>query len=232
MPTSLIDAQFQSSQRSRTWLVREPVVVAVLAAYPSVRAGLASLVQADESIRPTSVRFQALLTPESVSTALPMATDIVLVDSGDIPRDALIALLNLARAEDLPLLWVGSPTIEIQDKSRISVVAPDVDSATLIAAIQAIAAGLTVTDPTINWQNASAEPRRLDVYSESGPLSPREQEVLQLVAAGLPNKAIARELGISDHTVKFHVSSLLSKLDSGSRTEAVTVATRRGLLFL
>lgn len=232
MPTSLIDEQFQSSQRSRTFMVREPVVVAVLAAYPSVRAGLASLMQMDESIRPTSVRFQSLLAPESVSSALPQATDIVLVDSSDIPRDALLALINLARGEELPLLWVGVPTVDIQDNSLVSVVAPDVDSATLIAAIHAMAAGLTVTDPSLAWQPASAEPRRLDVYSEAGPLSPREQEVLQLVAAGLPNKAIARELGISDHTVKFHVSSLLSKLDSGSRTEAVTVATRRGLLFL
>ena len=74
--------------------------------------------------------------------------------------------------------------------------------------------------------------KRGEAFALGGPLSPREQEVLQLVAAGLPNKAIARELGISDHTVKFHVSSLLSKLDAGSRTEAVTVATRRGLLFL
>jgi DNA-binding NarL/FixJ family response regulator len=51
-----------------------------------------------------------------------------------------------------------------------------------------------------------------------------------LVAAGLPNKTIARELGISEHTAKFHVGSLLAKLGAASRTEAVTIATRRGLL--
>ncbi|CAN0511629.1 unnamed protein product, partial [Phaeothamnion confervicola] len=65
-----------------------------------------------------------------------------------------------------------------------------------------------------------------------GVLVPREREVLGLVAAGLPNKAIAHELGISDHTVKFHVSSLLTKLGAASRTEAVTVATRMGVLSL
>ncbi|MBA2247750.1 MAG: response regulator transcription factor, partial [Chloroflexia bacterium] len=63
-------------------------------------------------------------------------------------------------------------------------------------------------------------------------LSPREREVLGLVATGLPNKSIARSLGISDHTVKFHVSSVLTKLDAGSRTEAVTTATRMGILSL
>ena len=56
--------------------------------------------------------------------------------------------------------------------------------------------------------------------------------MLGLVAAGLPNKAIAHELGISDHTVKFHVSSLLTKLGAASRTEAVTIATRMGVLSL
>ena len=62
------------------------------------------------------------------------------------------------------------------------------------------------------------------------PLSPRELQVLALVADGLPNKAIARELGISEHTAKFHVGSVLGKLGAGSRTEAVTLATRHGIL--
>jgi DNA-binding NarL/FixJ family response regulator len=232
MPASLIEEHLQSSSRSRVDATREPIVVAVLAAYPSVRAGLASLLQVDDSIRPTSIRFQSLLAPESISTALPLATDLVLVDPGDIPRDALVTLSNLTRAEDLPMLWMGVPPIERQGLVSLSAIAPDVDGTTLVAAIRAVAAGLTVIDPSLDWQDASIDPRRLEGHLESGPLSPREQEVLQLVAAGLPNKAIARELGISDHTVKFHVSSLLSKLDAGSRTEAVTIATRRGLLFL
>ena len=61
-------------------------------------------------------------------------------------------------------------------------------------------------------------------------LTSREREVLLLVAEGLPNKAIARELGISEHTAKFHVGSLHGKLGAASRTEAVTLATRRGIL--
>ena len=63
-------------------------------------------------------------------------------------------------------------------------------------------------------------------------LTPRETEVLQLLADGLTNKAIAQRLGISDHTVKFHVNAVLGKLGAQSRTEAVVRASRLGLLQL
>jgi DNA-binding NarL/FixJ family response regulator len=64
------------------------------------------------------------------------------------------------------------------------------------------------------------------------PLTPREQQVLELLAEGLPNKAIAARLGISDQTVKFHVASIAAKLGATNRTEAVRIALRRGLLTL
>jgi DNA-binding NarL/FixJ family response regulator len=63
-------------------------------------------------------------------------------------------------------------------------------------------------------------------------LTPRELDVLQLMAEGLANKAIAQKLGISDHTVKFHVNAIMSKLNAQSRTEAVVRATRLGLIIL
>ena len=62
------------------------------------------------------------------------------------------------------------------------------------------------------------------------PLTPRELDVLELMADGLPNKAIAARLGISDQTVKFHVASIIGKLAAANRTEAVRIALRRGLL--
>ena len=64
------------------------------------------------------------------------------------------------------------------------------------------------------------------------PLTPRETEVLALVAEGLSNKAIADQLGISDQTVKFHVGSIAGKLGAANRTEAVRRAVRRGLIVL
>jgi DNA-binding NarL/FixJ family response regulator len=62
------------------------------------------------------------------------------------------------------------------------------------------------------------------------PLTPREVEVLELLAEGLPNKSIAEQLGISDQTVKFHVASILGKLGASNRTDAVRRALRRGLI--
>ena len=63
-------------------------------------------------------------------------------------------------------------------------------------------------------------------------LSPRELEVLGMMAEGLGNKAIAAALGISGHAVKFHIASVFAKLGAGSRTEAVTIGVRRGLVML
>ena len=63
-------------------------------------------------------------------------------------------------------------------------------------------------------------------------LTPREIEVLHLLAGGASNKIVAHKLGISDHTVKFHVTSILTKLNAGSRTEAVTLGVRMGLVYL
>jgi DNA-binding NarL/FixJ family response regulator len=66
----------------------------------------------------------------------------------------------------------------------------------------------------------------------SAALTPREIEVLRLLADGASNKIIAHKLGISDHTVKFHVTSILSKMNAGTRTEAVTLGVRMGLVYL
>lgn|SRR5581483_5715123 len=67
-------------------------------------------------------------------------------------------------------------------------------------------------------------------YAE--PLTPRETQVLELLAEGLPNKAIAARLGISDQTVKFHVAAISGKLGAANRTDAVRLAARRGLITL
>ena len=76
------------------------------------------------------------------------------------------------------------------------------------------------------------EPDEADEDGFDEPLTPREIQVLELLAEGLPNKAIAERLQISDQTVKFHVSSISGKLGAANRTDAVRRAVRRGLITL
>jgi DNA-binding NarL/FixJ family response regulator len=78
----------------------------------------------------------------------------------------------------------------------------------------------------------SDAPLRPSSASLEQQLSPREGEILNFLAAGLENKEIAQRLGISDHTVKFHVTSIFNKLSVSNRTEAVAVGIRRGLIVL
>jgi DNA-binding NarL/FixJ family response regulator len=101
----------------------------------------------------------------------------------------------------------------------------------LAAALRALGEGLWVGAPTLMRDLLTRKPTQtLDEVGE--PLTGRETEVLQLTAQGLPNKQIALALGISEHTVKFHLSSLYAKLGVTSRTEAVRAGARRGLVVL
>jgi NarL family two-component system response regulator YdfI len=102
----------------------------------------------------------------------------------------------------------------------------------IAAATEAAAAGLVVIHPSevetlLQAQTASESP---EVLPE--PLTPRETEVLRLLAEGLGNKDIASRLAVSEHTVKFHVASIMGKLGAASRTEAVMLGIRHGLVLI
>lgn len=104
----------------------------------------------------------------------------------------------------------------------------------IIAAVVAAATGLVVLHPDLVEdllpRNELSVPA-LPTFPIQA-LTPREIEVLGILARGLGNKTIAKQLGISEHTVKFHVSSIFSKLNASSRTEAVTLGARLGLIML
>src|ERR1700730_5384063 len=104
----------------------------------------------------------------------------------------------------------------------------------LESAVRALAAGLVVLSPEF-CEVMLARTIQIDSDEPELPvegLTPREVEVLEVVAEGLPNREIADRLHISEHTVKFHISSIMGKLGASSRTEAVTLGLRRGLVFL
>ena len=100
----------------------------------------------------------------------------------------------------------------------------------IAAAVNAVAENLIVIDPALA---STLFPVREQIpVRPIDALTPRELQVLRLMAEGQSNKTIARELGISEHTVKFHVNAILGKLNVQSRTEAVVQATRLGLILL
>ena len=93
------------------------------------------------------------------------------------------------------------------------------------------ASGLAVVDPR-ELETMLTSSASVPVSAEAHSLTARELDVLRMMAEGAANKAIAWKLGISEHTAKFHVASILGKLHAASRTEAVTIGVRRGLILL
>lgn len=204
-----------------------PLRVVVAAAYPSARAGLRAMLEASDGIEVVGELSPAAQPGEFV----PEAADVLVAE---IEERRLPAGLE-ALADDLPAVLIapGPEAFAGFDAMRPGAyLLRDASAEDLAAAVRAAARGLVVRDPAVaralaeGGRNAGAPPE-FDVT-----LTPRERAVLELVAEGLPNKAIALRLGISDHTVKFHIGAILGKLGAASRTEAVTIAARAGLLPL
>jgi DNA-binding NarL/FixJ family response regulator len=166
---------------------------------------------------------------ELLPVADPAAADVVLV------------ILTGGADDDAPPPEVGRPLVVLladgADSSRgaeleqrgVSVLSDGVSRAQLVAALRAVASGLGVREPTGAPRPMPATPVPTTA-TES--LTPRERELLLLLGEGLGNREIARALGLSDHTVKFHLHSIYTKLGVRTRTEAVSVAVRRGMLML
>ncbi len=153
--------------------------------------------------------------------ASPMRANLSQIET-DLP---ILLLVPAADAEDLAPLLQLLPAFP-----QFALLLRDSDADFIIAALDALASGLTVIQPRLAslW---SASSYVIDGNLPS-PLTARESEVLQHVARGLTNRAIALELGITQHTVKFHINAILGKLAAQSRTEAVVRATQLGLITL
>jgi NarL family two-component system response regulator YdfI len=138
---------------------------------------------------------------------------------------------------DNPARWMA----EALPPGVRAVLPRNVTPAELVGAIEAVAAGLYVFHPSEADSLPMLRPREAGVASELAPqlaepfaehLTPREVEVLQLLSEGLGNKEIGSRLNISEHTAKFHVASIMGKLGATTRTEAVTLGIRRGLVLI
>ncbi|HEY8446075.1 MAG TPA: response regulator transcription factor [Thermomicrobiales bacterium] len=206
--------------------------VHVVAGYPAVRAGLAALLARERDIEPVSVTPGPGL--PTLSEANAERPDAIVADVQSVEPEVISTLEEAYPGTPLVLVG-GNPAVDGPGlgTSPVAYLTQDVDATTLVAAVRGVASGLTVIEPALLIEAGIHAHARLgpETTATAGePLTAREREVLEFVAAGLPNKTIARQLGISEHTVKFHVGSLLAKLGASSRTEAVMIATRRGLL--
>jgi DNA-binding NarL/FixJ family response regulator len=209
--------------------------VFIVAASPLIRGGLQSML-ADS--RFDIVGSAADL--ESISGQLvDVEPDVVLVEAAaDAQEELLNALEDAELAQEYPVIVLSEqPKTAWLSKALgagvRAVLSRDVAREQLRAAVEAAAAGLVVIHPSEldTVLSATVGPSApLDELLE--PLTRREREVLQMLAAGLANKEIAARLSISDHTVKFHVASILGKLGASTRTEAVSAGIRRGLVML
>ena len=206
--------------------------VFVVAPSPAMRAGLRSMLAAVDGAEVEVVGQAAGLARAELEPALSGADVVLLADEelleeaalaladGEDARQALLVLSDdegaVGKLRSLPLRGWG-------------VVPPDAPPEELGAAAAAVGRGLVVLPPSLT-ERLLGTPTAVEELSES--LTAREGEVLGLLGRGLPNKLIARELSISEHTVKFHVSSVYAKLGVTNRAEAVSQGARRGLISL
>jgi DNA-binding NarL/FixJ family response regulator len=181
---------------------------------PALRAGLHALLSSDQAIK---VINDSLEEEAEADVAIASASHVSFSENG-VASPASAATLLLS---DVPL--------NIQEMKRSfrvwGVLPTDASSEELIAAVHALSQGLIVGTSTLLFESESGP-------LSHGPLTERESEVLGLLAKGLANKQIAVALGISEHTVKFHVSSIYTKLTVTNRTEAVREGLRGGWIAL
>ena len=181
-----------------------------------MRAGLRALLSSDRTIK---VVNDSLDENSEADVVITSASHVFVLNNGlgDSPSSALLLL--------------SDDPVNVREMMRSArawgILPPESSAEELNAAVHALSQGLIVGTSALLFESESEPPE-----GSHGPLTDRESEVLGLLSKGLANKQIAMELGISEHTVKFHVSSIYQKLNVTNRTEAVRAGLRGGWVTL
>lgn len=184
-----------------------------------LQAGLEALIQ-------TSPNLQLVSSARSLTQAI------------NILKPDVVIVAQDGQEEEMLDAWNGSSLILLSDhwapevlRSGVKAILPlDSSASAIVAAVEAVAVGLIVLHPDFSERLLQNVPATRSMTTQT--LTPREVEVLNMLAEGTGNKTIASRLGISEHTVKFHIGSIFNKLGVSSRTEAVTLGVRQGLILL
>ena len=215
-----------------TWSVLR---VLLIARQPIARAGIEGLLAGSGEAAVVGATDSP---DEAASLIAELRADVALAVFYGGSMDELLALTEALAPTGTPLVLLTDSALPIEASAAVragvrGLLRGNATADELVGALRAAGSGILALDPWYAQALAGADPPPTADEAVSGrTLSERELEVLRLVAVGLPNKTIAKRLDISEHTVKFHVGSILTKLDAVSRTDAVTRAARRGLLAL
>jgi DNA-binding NarL/FixJ family response regulator len=195
--------------------------------HPVVREGLIAMLGTQPDLE---VIGEAGSGPEVVRTALELRPDVVLLDL-ELPGFDGVEVIRQVRAE-APAVRIVVLTAFDRDEQIVSAIRTGAEGYLLkgaprdevFRAIRVVHAGGSLIEPVV----ASKLIRQVREVPDA--LTPRETEVLELLAQGASNKKIAQTLFVSERTIKFHVSSILAKLNASNRTEAAALARERGLI--
>lgn len=197
------------------------VRVVVAGSDPLARAGLSSILGTLDDI---AVVDDMALDERLASRLRVLAPDVLVCDGEP-------GMLSAGIAGGIPLLVLVSDRMLMSEALAAGargVIERTASAGRLQAAIRALREGLLVLDA----ESARDLPRNRATLPMLEPFTARELEVVQLLASGLTNKEIAQRLGITEHTIKFHVNAILGKLGAQTRTEAVVQAARRGIIAI
>lgn len=214
---------------------QSPIRILVADDHPVVRDGLITMLETQEDFQ---VVGQANTGDEALEMARRLNPDVLLLDL-EMPDTDGVQVIQQLRATKHPARVLVFTAFDTDERILGAVQAgaqgyllKGVSRDELFKAIRVVHGGESLLQPVV----ASKLMQRVSEKASGQPappveaLTPRELEVLALLAQGLQNKEIAQELVISERTVKFHVSSILQKLGAGNRTEAVTTAIQIGLV--
>ena len=212
-----------------------PTRILVVDDHPVLRDGLVAVLSTQADFE---VVGESESGPEAVLVAAELQPDIVMLDLEMPGMDGVEALKQM-RDHDPDVRVIVFTAFDTDDRIMAALragaqgyILKGAPRDQVFEAIRVVNAGNSLLQPVVASKLLTRMRRSADDPSTPGSVTPREMEVIRLLAQGLQNKEIAAELGIAQRTAKFHVGSILAKLGAGNRTEAVTIAAQRGLIEL